>query len=181
MDIKIEKISETEYNFALSSKLSLEQGVFVASSKSYPNKLLHKFFQKDGILQIEVKEKSFIIVFDNAKSFEELKPQIVSFLVNHESDIQTTEKKVFDLLGLSKEEQKELEQIKQIIGEQVLPFLEQDGGGLDIKGYENRKLYVKLTGACDGCPSVNITLKNGIENMLKYYVPTLQEVINIEG
>ncbi len=180
MNIKIEKISGKEYNFVLDTKLSLEQGVFFAGSKSYPNKLLQNFFQKDGVLQIEIKEKSFVILFDSEKLFENLKPQIVAFLVNNESDIKISEENVFDSSKLSEEEQEELKQIEKIVKEQILPFLEQDGGGIDIKAYEEHKLYVKLTGACDGCPSVNITLKNGIENMLKYYIPTLEEVINIE-
>ncbi len=180
MNIKIEKISNTKYNFVLAFNLNLEKGVFLAGSESYPNRLLQNFFQKDGILQIEVKDNSFVIVFDNEQSFENLKSPLVTFFVNHENDIKMKEERVFDSSSLSKEEQEELEQMQTIIGEQVLPFLEQDGGGIDIKGYESRKLYVKLTGACDGCPSVNITLKNGIENMLKYYVPNLQEVINIE-
>ena len=67
-------------------------------------------------------------------------------------------------------------QIKELIEMRVRPMVAQDGGDITLEGFEDGIVYVRLQGACSGCPSSSVTLKSGIENMLKYYVPEIQEV-----
>ncbi len=68
--------------------------------------------------------------------------------------------------------------IKELIETRVRPAVAQDGGDIVFKGFEESTGTVKLElhGSCSGCPSSTITLKDGIENMLKHYVPEVQQV-----
>lgn len=69
-------------------------------------------------------------------------------------------------------------QIKEIINERVRPAVARDGGDIIFKEFSEGIVYLELHGACAGCPSSTITLKNGIESMLKHYVP---EVMSVEA
>lgn len=70
-------------------------------------------------------------------------------------------------------------EIRELIEERIRPALAQDGGDIEFHGFKDGVVFVELHGACSGCPSAKITLKDGIENMLKYYVPEVQEVKQI--
>ncbi|WP_395877940.1 NifU family protein [Ehrlichia muris] len=73
-----------------------------------------------------------------------------------------------------------VEKIKELIDNYVKPAVMQDGGDIKFKGYSNGIVFVKLRGACSGCPSASITLKEGIYNMLNYYIPDIQGVESIQ-
>jgi Fe-S cluster biogenesis protein NfuA len=75
-------------------------------------------------------------------------------------------------------EDKIVKEIREIIENQVRPSVMQDGGDIVFHDFKDGIVRVELHGACSGCPSSTVTLKNGIENMLKYYVP---EVISVEA
>jgi Fe-S cluster biogenesis protein NfuA len=68
-------------------------------------------------------------------------------------------------------------QIVEIIETRVRPAVAEDGGDIIFKEFKDGIVYLEMHGACSGCPSSTVTLKNGIENMLKHYVP---EVIAVE-
>ena len=68
-------------------------------------------------------------------------------------------------------------QIVEIIETRVRPAVAMDGGDIVYVGFDNGIVKLKLKGACSGCPSSSITLKNGIESMLKHYVPEVIEVV----
>lgn len=67
-------------------------------------------------------------------------------------------------------------QIKELIETRVRPAVAQDGGDIVYRGYQDNKVYLELQGACSGCPSSTITLKNGIEGLIKHYVPEVESV-----
>jgi len=67
--------------------------------------------------------------------------------------------------------------IQQVLHDYVRPAVEQDGGAIAYKSYENGVVTVELRGSCSGCPSSTITLKAGIEGLLKRMVPEVQEVV----
>lgn len=73
------------------------------------------------------------------------------------------------------------EKIKNILEEYIKPAVEQDGGAIDFESFENGKVIVSLKGACSGCPSSTLTLKSGIENLLKRFVPEVKEVVAEEN
>ena len=71
-------------------------------------------------------------------------------------------------------------ELKKQITEKVRPALVMDGGNIEYVDYNNGVLKVKLLGSCHGCPMASITLKNAVFQVLKEYVPELEEVISID-
>jgi Fe-S cluster biogenesis protein NfuA len=72
-------------------------------------------------------------------------------------------------------------QIREIINTRVRPAVAQDGGDIVFKRFEDGIVYLEMHGACSGCPSATVTLKNGVENMLKHYVPEVERVESTLG
>lgn len=64
--------------------------------------------------------------------------------------------------------------------EKLKPFLQSDGGNIEYVKYEDGKVYVRLTGACAGCSMIDITLKEGIEEILISEIPEIKEVIKVD-
>jgi len=69
-----------------------------------------------------------------------------------------------------------VDQIKDLIETRIRPAVHGDGGDIIYRGFDQGKVYLTMQGACAGCPSSSATLKNGIEQLLKYYVPEVTEV-----
>ncbi len=72
-----------------------------------------------------------------------------------------------------------IDQIQELIETRVRPAVAQDGGDIIYQGYAQGKVYLKMQGACAGCPSSTATLKNGIESLLKHYVPEVTHVFAV--
>ena len=68
--------------------------------------------------------------------------------------------------------------IEEVLNEKIRPAVAMDGGDIRLKSFKNGVAEVMLKGACAGCPSSTITLKHGVERMIKHYVP---EVISVEA
>jgi len=71
--------------------------------------------------------------------------------------------------------------IKGVLEEYIKPAVEMDGGAIKLASYNEGVVTVTLQGSCSGCPSSTITLKNGIENLLKRMIPEVREVVAEEG
>lgn len=69
-----------------------------------------------------------------------------------------------------------VEQIKELLDTRVRPAVAQDGGDITFHGFDRGVVYLHMQGACAGCPSSTITLKMGIENLLRHYIPEVTEV-----
>lgn len=69
-----------------------------------------------------------------------------------------------------------ISQIKELIETRVRPAVAQDGGDITFQGYREGIVYLHMRGACSGCPSSTATLRHGIENLLKHFIPEVQEV-----
>jgi len=100
------------------------------------------------------------ILFANIVQDEKLNSSEISNSENSDSDIVT--------------------QIKELIEVKVRPAVAMDGGDIIFHSFENGIVYLTLKGSCSGCPSSTITLKNGIENMLKHYIPEVEAVEQTE-
>jgi len=89
-----------------------------------------------------------------------------------------------DSTGVSVEEDEAdadiIDQIKTLLDEKVRPAVAGDGGDIVYRGFKEGVVYLQMQGACAGCPSSTITLKHGIENLLKYYVPEVVDVRAVE-
>src|SRR3954470_2272367 len=69
-----------------------------------------------------------------------------------------------------------IDQIKELIETRVRPAVAQDGGDIAYHGYKDGRLYLTMHGACSGCPSSTVTLKRGIESLIRHYVPEVETV-----
>ena len=69
-----------------------------------------------------------------------------------------------------------IDQIKDLIETRVRPAVAQDGGDIAYRGYKDGRLFLSMHGACSGCPSSSVTLKRGIESLIRHYVPEVESV-----
>ncbi|MCV6596294.1 MAG: NifU family protein [Mangrovicoccus sp.] len=73
-----------------------------------------------------------------------------------------------------------INQIKELLDTRVRPAVAQDGGDITFHGFERGVVFLHMQGACAGCPSSTLTLKMGIENLLRHYIPEVVEVRPVE-
>ena len=69
-----------------------------------------------------------------------------------------------------------IDQIKELLETRVRPAVGQDGGDIVYRGYKDGKLFLGMQGACAGCPSSMVTLKRGVESLIKHYVPEVETI-----
>jgi len=74
------------------------------------------------------------------------------------------------------EDSETVEVIKELLATRVRPAVAMDGGDITFKGFKDGVVYLNMKGSCAGCPSSTATLKHGIENLLKHFVPSVAEV-----
>ncbi len=79
--------------------------------------------------------------------------------------------------AISEDDDDVVKRIKELLENYVKPAVEMDGGAIQFKSYENGKVNLMLQGSCSGCPSSMITLKSGIEGMMKRMIPEVKEVV----
>jgi Fe-S cluster biogenesis protein NfuA len=112
-----------------------------------------------------------------------LKPMLLGIMMEHFiSDMPLfveVKSPVSDSNLSADDEDDTVSQIRQIIEEKVRPAVAQDGGDIVFHSFEDGVVFLEMKGACSGCPSSTATLKSGIENMLRYYVPDVVEVRQI--
>jgi Fe-S cluster biogenesis protein NfuA len=119
-----------------------------------------------------------------SSSWEILKPQILTTVMEHyQSGLPLMQaapeaKEKGTATSYSDNDQEIVDQIKELLETRVRPAVAQDGGDIIFHSYEDGIVKLEMHGACSGCPSSTATLKSGIENMLKHYVP---EVISVEA
>ncbi len=114
-----------------------------------------------------------------------LKPEVLTVLLDHFSSGAPLFR-AGSAAGISVPPENEVEdspedadivaQIKDLIETRVRPAVANDGGDIVYRGFRDGKVYLAMQGACSGCPSSTMTLKNGIESLLKHYVPEVTEV-----
>ena len=111
-----------------------------------------------------------------------LKPIILSSLMQFITSGEPAVVEASDdfILDIKPEDADVVAQITAIINEKVRPAVAGDGGDIVLRGFEEGVVFLQLQGACAGCPSSTITLKHGIENLLKHYVPEVVEVRAVE-
>jgi Fe-S cluster biogenesis protein NfuA len=117
-----------------------------------------------------------------------LKPQVVSVLLDHfvsgaplfaggsADGIAVAPEGDGELVGSDPADQDIVDQIKDLIETRVRPAVANDGGDIIYRGFREGVVYLTMQGACSGCPSSSATLKQGIEGLLKHYVPEVTEV-----
>ena len=114
-----------------------------------------------------------------------LKPMILGALMEHLSMGQPVVLESFYKQqegGNAAEEDDEISaQIRELIDTRVRPMVAMDGGDIEFENFDDGVVYLRMRGACAGCPSATMTLKSGIENMLKHFIPEVEEVRPVEA
>ncbi|OJX11176.1 MAG: NifU family protein [Caedibacter sp. 37-49] len=105
-----------------------------------------------------------------------LKPKILGFIMEYFMHHEKVEIQLETTSVSSEEDSDVVKEIKEILDGRIRPAVAMDGGDIVFNRFENGIVYLEMQGACSGCPSSTATLKTGIENMLKHYIPEVQEV-----
>lgn len=138
-----------------------------------------KLFELDYVEGVYIGKDFITVTKANEADWDLMKPEILMIIMDFVSSgqelIKSTQKKDHQNIDNSNLSDAE-KTIIEIIENKVRPSVAMDGGDIIYKGFENGIVLLELHGACSGCPSSTITLKNGIESMLKHYVPEVQEV-----
>jgi Fe-S cluster biogenesis protein NfuA len=117
--------------------------------------------------------------------WRELKPQVLGILLDHFSSgaplfnpgsAASISIAPLEEIGDDPADAEVVAQIRELIDTRVRPAVAQDGGDIVYRGFQKGTVYLALQGACSGCPSSTMTLKNGIEGLLKHYVPEVETV-----
>jgi Fe-S cluster biogenesis protein NfuA len=126
--------------------------------------------------------KDFISVTKNDDmSWQDLRIDVIDvitdhFLANKPVFIDAEIKEEANNININPQDKEIITQIMDLIETKVRPAVAQDGGDITFQGYHEGVVFVKMQGACSGCPSSTVTLKNGIENMFRLYIPEVTEV-----
>lgn len=155
----------------------------VESAKSSP--IAVKLFQHDYVKRVFFMSNFITVTKDESLEWaevqQELKDEIKTYLESGQkifTSDPTPEKKDEAVSGSSGTDGQIEEKIKSILDEYIRPAVEQDGGAISFHSYHEGTVKVLLQGSCSGCPSSTITLKAGIENLLKRSIP---EVMTVEA
>jgi len=122
----------------------------------------------------------FVSVSKDATEWNHLKPAVLGVIMEHF----LSGKPVIDegntaLVGeefFEAADSETVEVIKELISTRVRPAVAMDGGDITFKGFRDGTVYLHMQGACSGCPSSTATLKSGIENLLRHFVPGVEAV-----
>ena len=115
-----------------------------------------------------------------------MKPSILGGIIDHFNSEDKTIEKVAGKEGESSLKKNEddsdiVKQIKELLDTRVRPAVAMDGGDIIYNDFDEGIVYLKMQGACSGCPNSTATLKMGIENMLKHYIPEVKEVRPVDA
>ena len=162
----------------------LERGLMEFKSKedAEASILAKNLFDNENITNIFYGADFITVTKTDKMDWELLKPEILSKIMDFFSSGLPilNDKKLNDEVEETFDEKdaKVVEQIKNLLDEKIKPAVAQDGGDIRFIKFDDGVVFLELRGACAGCPSSTLTLKSGIENMLKYYVP---EIVSVEA
>ena len=167
----------------LSEKTFSEVGVVEFQKKDIKNirnNFIKNLLDFDGV-ELVLVSKKFISVKKNEKiDWESLKPSIISLINDHfQKNKIPILSKTTDTSSVEKKENKDdsiVKQIKEVLDTKIRPAVSRDGGDINFVSFENGKVKVELRGSCSGCPSSMMTLKNGVQNLLRHYVKDVTDV-----
>lgn len=139
--------------------------------------LATRLFSVEGVDSIFLGSDFITVTKEEVRDWQVLKPMILEALMNHFSSGDAVIKdEEADANAVGEEDDAIVKQIKELLETRVRPAVAQDGGDIIFHKFEDGIVYLTMMGACSGCPSSGATLKHGIENMLRYYIPEILEV-----
>lgn len=141
--------------------------------------LAHALLSVDGVRSVFLGADFIAVTKVEAEDWIDLKPVVLSAIMQFFTTGAEVISADFDGGEEMEENPEDAEivlQIKDLLDDKIRPAVAQDGGDILFHGFQEGVVYLKMQGACDGCPSATITLKQGVENLLKYYIPEITDV-----
>ena len=141
--------------------------------------LARRLFALDGVTGVFLGHDFVTVTKDDATEWDHVKPAILGGIMEHyQSGAPVMEGEAAAAHGTAHDEADAavVGQITELLDTRVRPAVAQDGGDITFHGFERGVVYLQMKGACAGCPSSTMTLKMGIENLLRHYIPEVTEV-----
>tara|TARA_B100000029_G_scaffold309631_1_gene302155 strand:- start:535 stop:1077 length:543 start_codon:yes stop_codon:yes gene_type:complete len=165
--------------FLPGEKVSLSGPVEFKDKGETTNELIRNIMSINGVKGVFLSEDFLSVNKDSEKDWESIKHIIISFINEFYSegnkfvyDNSSSQNKDTNLAEIEKK-------IIKILETKIRPAVARDGGDIKFKEYKDGKVKVEMQGSCSGCPSSTMTLKQGVENLLKHYIPEITEVITV--
>ncbi len=142
-----------------------------------------KLFALPGISRVFLGADFITVTEDGAEGWQALRPRVLGAIMEHfVSGGTVLDQDADDDAGdYDPADAEVVDQIKELLDTRVRPAVAGDGGDIVFRGFREGIVKLKLQGACSGCPSSRATLKHGVENMLKHYVPEVRSVEQVEA
>jgi len=143
-----------------------------------PSPLALKLFDVEGVRGVFLGPDFISVTKADDADWAMLKPAILGVIMEHylsgepivEGDAEAA-REFYD-----EADAEVVARIKEVLDTRVRPAVAQDGGDITFEGFKDGIVYLRMQGACSGCPSATATLKQGVENLLRHFVPQVQEV-----
>ena len=174
----------------LPGRVVMEEGTAFFQNKSdcSNSPLASRLFSIEDVVGVFFGSDFVTITQKENSDWQILKPMILGAIMDHynsgeQTIIDSEDDSENDATTLTESENENstiIKKIKELLDTRVRPAVAMDGGDIVFQGFEEGIVYLHMQGACSGCPSSTATLKMGIENMLKHYVPEVKEVRPID-
>ena len=139
--------------------------------------LAQRLFEIEGVAGVFLGADFVTITKEGDRDWYLLKPSILGVIMEHfTAGRPVINETAVDDNAAHEDDDEIVAQIKELLDTRVRPAVAQDGGDITFQGFENGIVYLNMKGSCSGCPSSTATLKAGIENMLRHYIPEVVEV-----
>ena len=153
---------------------------FPTAEAAAPSPLARRIFAIDGVTGVFFGIDFVTVTKSDATDWDHIKPAILGAIMEHYQSGQPVmaedHKPASGHADHDGEDGDIVNQIKELLDTRVRPAVAQDGGDITFHGFERGIVYLHMQGACAGCPSSTLTLKMGIENLLRHYIPEVVEV-----
>jgi Fe-S cluster biogenesis protein NfuA len=153
---------------------------FPTAETAATSPLATRLFAVDGVAGVFFGIDFVTVTKTEAVEWDHLKPSLLGAIMEHfqsgESVMAADHKPTSGHAEHTGENGEIVTQIKELLDSRVRPAVAQDGGDITFHGFERGVVYLHMQGACAGCPSSTLTLKMGIENLLRHYIPEVTEV-----
>lgn len=176
MIIEIQETPDTNVVNFFPPEALLKQGSaeFVDAKSIRKSPLAEHIFDLGGIVSLFITTEMVSVTKEETASWEKLKPMIMAEIMDY---ISTGEEIV---TSSSDDKNNTIGQITSLLNARIRPAVKKDGGDIKFISFENGVVLVEMQGACKGCPYAMRTLKDGVERILKTYIPEVKEVRNID-
>lgn len=149
---------------------------FPVADDAAASPLGRRLFAVPGVAGVFLGADFIAVTKDGAQDWDDLKPDVLAAIMDHYTSGEPAVEGGADESDADADNGGTVAQIKELLDTRVRPAVAQDGGDIVYRDFRNGVVYLHMQGACRGCPSSTATLKHGIENLLRYYIPEVVEV-----